>query len=57
MDFNHLSFSEVFLNMKYVSVISDSIAATVKQITCKEQTGIELINFSGDARVSSSGIS
>ena len=56
IDFDHLSFSEVFLNLKYISVIGDSIAATVKQISCKEQSGIELLNLSGDVQVSSSGI-
>jgi hypothetical protein len=56
IDFDHLSFSDIFLNLKNISVIGDSISSSIKQISCKEQSGIELINFSGDAQVSQSGI-
>ena len=56
IDYNDLSFSEIFLNLKDIAIIGDSLAASIKHFSCKEQSGIQLISLSGDARVSSSGI-
>jgi hypothetical protein len=56
LDFDHLSFSGIFLNLKDISIIGDSVAAYIKQVSCEEQSGLDLINFSGEAQVSSSGI-
>lgn len=56
IEYNNLLFSEIFLNLKDIAIIGDSVAASVDHISCKEQSGIELLDLSGDARVSSSGI-
>lgn len=56
IDYNNLLFSEIFLNLKDIAIIGDSVAASIEHISCKEQSGIELLDLSGDARVSSSGI-
>ena len=56
MDFNHLAISDIFLDIKEISVIGDSVAAFIEHIACREKSGLELLNFSGDAKVSNTGI-
>jgi hypothetical protein len=56
IDINHLSFSEIFLDLKEISITGDSIAAFIEHVACREKSGAELLNLSGDARVSNSGI-
>jgi hypothetical protein len=56
IDFNDLSLSGIYIDLKDISVIGDSVAAYVEQIACKEKSGIELLNLSGDAHISSTGI-
>jgi len=56
IDYNNLLFSEIFLDIKDVSIIGDSVAAFLDHVACKEKSGIELLNLSGDAQVSSTGI-
>jgi hypothetical protein len=57
IDFNNLKLSGLFLDMKEISVIGDSIAGFVEHIAFREQSGFELLNFSGDLKVSRTGIS
>ncbi|MCU0370875.1 MAG: hypothetical protein MUC31_05625, partial [Bacteroidales bacterium] len=56
IDFNDLFLSEIFVDLKEIAVIGDSVSSFVDHISCKEKSGLELLHFSGDARVSSSGI-
>jgi len=56
IDFNDLFLSGIFIDLKEIAVVGDSVAAFVDHISCKERSGLELLHFSGDARVSSSGI-
>jgi hypothetical protein len=56
IDFENLVFSDIFMDIKDITVTGDSIAAFVDHLACKESSGLELLNFSGDARVSNSGI-
>lgn len=56
MNFSDLYLDEIFINFKEISVIGDSIAAFVEHIDCREKSGMELLNLSGDAQVSRSGI-
>jgi hypothetical protein len=56
IDYNNLLFSKIFLNLKDIAIIGDSLSASIKHISCTEKSGIELVDLSGEARVSSSGI-
>ena len=56
IDYNNLLFSKIFLNLKDIAIIGDSLSASIKHISCAEKSGIELVDLSGEARVSSSGI-
>lgn len=56
MDYNHLAVSNVFIDIKEIAVIGDSVSAFVEHISCQERSGLELLNFSGDTRISSTGI-
>lgn len=56
IDYNNLLFSKIFLNLKDIAIIGDSLVASIKHISCSEKSGIELLELSGEARVSSSGI-
>jgi hypothetical protein len=56
IDFNDLLLSGIYIDLKEISVLGDSITAFVEHISCREKSGLELLNFSGDAKVSSSGI-
>lgn len=56
IDYNNMLFTEIFLNLKNIAIIGDSLAASVEHISCKEQSGIELLDLSCNAKVSSTGI-
>ncbi|NTV82739.1 MAG: hypothetical protein HGA23_00380, partial [Bacteroidales bacterium] len=56
INYNNILVSGIFLDIKEIAIIGDSIAAFVDHVSCTEQSGLELLNFSGDARVSSTGI-
>jgi hypothetical protein len=56
LNFDDLAFSNIFINIGDISIVGDSIAAFVDHISCSEKSGLELLNFSGDAKISQSGI-
>lgn len=56
IDFNYLRLDDIFVDMKDIAVIGDSVAAFVDHVSCRERSGLELLNFSGDAQVSRTGI-
>ena len=56
IDFDDMLLSGIYVEMKEINVIGDSIAAFIEHISSLEKSGFELLNFSGDARVSATGI-
>jgi hypothetical protein len=56
IDYNDLLFSKLFLNLKDIAIIGDSLSASIKHISGTEQSGIELLDLSCEAQVTSTGI-
>jgi hypothetical protein len=56
INFNDLLINGIFVDLKEISINGDSIQAYIEHIACQEKTGLELLNLSGDAIVSQSGI-
>ncbi len=56
INFENLGISNVFIDIKDIIILDDSITAYVDHIAFSEKSGFELLNFSGDTRVSQSGI-
>lgn len=56
IDFAHLDVEGIYLSASGINVSGDSILATVSELSFRERCGFELRNFSGEARVSPSGI-
>jgi len=56
INFKDLLIEGIFVDISDISVTGDSIAAFVNHVAGSEKSGMELLNFSGDAKVSSTGI-
>ncbi len=56
INFSDLSLSSIDLDIKRFSMINDSLSATISKIKFKEKSGFSLKNFSGEAKISSTGV-
>jgi len=56
VNFSDLDIHDISIDMREIAVIGDSISAYIDHLACRENSGLELLNFSGDATVYSKGI-
>lgn len=56
VNFRDLGIHDISIDMREIAVIGDSISAYIDHLACRENSGLELLNFSGDATVYSKGI-
>jgi hypothetical protein len=55
IDYADMDFSEINLELSSFSISGDTISAYFRNLSCNEKSGVELRDFSGMARVSSTG--
>lgn len=56
INFSSLSLSNIDIDIKRLSMVNDTHNATISKIKFNEKCGFRLVNFSGEAKITSNGI-